>query len=114
MVIIYVLSIKDIIASSELLDGESAKRFFTNGISNIVVNHVVVDFSRVTKINRSFALQYLTNKHDMKEKKIIKEINQGKNIYKVFLMAEKNVYKTGQKTKDKREDTLMKKYYRFI
>lgn len=76
MVIIYVLSIKDIIASSELLDGESAKRFFTNEISNIVVNHVVADFYRVTKINHSFALQYLTNKQNMKGEKIIKEINQ--------------------------------------
>ncbi|MGD9673994.1 MAG: hypothetical protein AB7U98_11015 [Candidatus Nitrosocosmicus sp.] len=105
MVIIYVISIKDAISSSELLNGESAKWFFTNVISNIVVNTVVIDFSYVTRINHAFAMQYLTSKRDMKGKKIIKEINQGKNIYRLIHIAEKEI-EISQRSKGKREDTI--------
>lgn len=107
MTIIYAISIKNIIPSLELLDFEDAKRFFADQISKIIVDHIVIDFSGVKVMNRSFAVQYLICKQYMKEKKVIKEINVAKDICKVIQMAEKEIHKSGQKTKDKKKDPIM-------
>ena len=72
MSITYVISIKNVLSTPELLDSESAKQFFTNVMSEILVDHIVIDFSGVKQMNHSFALQYLKSKQDMSIKKFIR------------------------------------------
>ena len=107
MSIVCAISIKNILSSSELLDFEDAKRFFTDEISQIIVDYIVIDFSGVKVMNSSFAIQYLICKQNMKGKKVIKEIHLAKNICKAIQLAEKEIHKSGQKTKDKKKDPMM-------
>ena len=72
MSITYVISIKNVLSTPELLDSESAKQFFTNVMSEILVDHIVIDFSGVKRMNLTFALQYLKSKQDMSIKKVIR------------------------------------------
>ena len=67
MTTIYVISIKNVLSTPELLDSESANSFFTNVISNTLVNHIVIDFSGVKRMNLTFALQYLKTRYEYKE-----------------------------------------------
>ena len=94
MTTIYVISIKNVLSTPELLDSESAKQFFTNVISNTLVNHIVIDFSGVKRMNHTFALQYLKSKQDMSIKKVIKEICMSKNICRAMEIAQKELRKS--------------------
>jgi hypothetical protein len=78
MAILYVISIKNVI-SARLVSSNKVLDFFENELTNIVVDNVVVDFSGVESISRSFAYQYLTCKHQCKGKKI-REISVPSNI----------------------------------
>ena len=91
MTIIYVISIKNVLATSELSDSKSVKQFFTNVISEVLVDHIVIDFSGVKQMNHSFALRYLKNKQDTSIKKVIKEICISKNICRAMEMAQKEL-----------------------
>src|SRR5687768_1961382 len=91
MTIIYVISIKNVLSTSEFLDSKSAKQFFANVLHEIVINHIVIDFSGVKQMNHSFALQFLKSKQDMSTKKVIKEICISKNICKMLQVAQKEL-----------------------
>jgi anti-anti-sigma regulatory factor len=91
MTTIYVISIKNVLSIPELLGSESAKQFFTNVISNTLVNHIVIDFSGVKRMNLTFALQYLKSKQDMSIKNVIKEICMSKNICRAMEIAQKEL-----------------------
>lgn len=98
MTIIWVVSIKNIISSSsESLDGDGVKHFFSDEISKIIVDHVLIDFSEVKSLNDSFASQYLSSKDEFKGKKVIREINISENICKVFQTAQKEIEKSNRK-----------------
>lgn len=103
MVIIYVICIKDIVSSSELLDSENARYFFDDEISSLIVNYILIDFTGVELMNQSFALQYLTSKQYMNEKKTIREINLPENIYKTLQRAQKKMNKSKTRTEDKKK-----------
>lgn len=100
MTTIYVISIKSTI-SPELLGSDMAKLFFTDELSKIVVDYILVDFSQVKIMNHTFALQYLTSKHDIDRKKVIKAVNIPENIYWVFQAAQKIIEKSNRKNKYK-------------
>ena len=107
MTIIYVISIKNAVLASLLLGSECAKRFFADEISKIIVDHIVIDFSDVKVMNRSLAIQYLFCKQNMKEMKLIREINLSKNICRIIQTAEIEFYKFYQKTNVKRNDPIL-------
>ncbi|MDF0680249.1 MAG: hypothetical protein P0116_04725 [Candidatus Nitrosocosmicus sp.] len=99
---IYVISIKNVLSSHELLDSESAKQFFTNVISKILVNHIVIDFSGVKRMNQAFALQYLKSKQVMSIKKVIKEICMSKNICTAMEIGQKKLERSISKNANKK------------
>lgn len=95
MAIIYVISIKNII-STELSQGKEAKHFFEDELPNIVVKHILVDFSDVNVITGEFAYQYLDRKHKIKDKKMIREVNKSESICKVFIRVQKEIDKNSK------------------
>ncbi|CAN5621051.1 hypothetical protein BH23THE1_BH23THE1_17570 [soil metagenome] len=105
MTAIYVISIKSVI-SSELLGSDTAKLFFTDELSKIVVDHILVDFSQVKTVDHTFALQYLASKQDINRNKVIKAVNMAENIYGVFQAAQKEIEKSNQKNINKNNDFI--------
>ncbi|HET8794699.1 MAG TPA: hypothetical protein VFM31_12955 [Nitrososphaeraceae archaeon] len=103
MAIIYVISIKNALLTSDLSDSESAKLFFTNMISEIAVDNIVIDFSGVKQMNHLFALQYLKGKQSMSLKKVIKEICVPKNICQMIKVAQKEMDRSSRKSLYKKE-----------
>jgi len=91
MTIIYVISVKNVLSTSEFLDTESVQHFFSSLIPHIVVDHIVIDFSGVNQINHSFALGYLKSKQDISIKKVIKEIGMSKTISRAIEIAQKEL-----------------------
>ena len=90
MAIIYVISVKNVFSTSKLSSSKSAKQFLTNIISEIIGNHIVIDFSDVKQMNFPFALQYLETKQHLTLKKKIKEIGMSETVCQMFQMAQKN------------------------
>jgi anti-anti-sigma regulatory factor len=103
MTAIYVISIKNVI-SSELLGSDTAKLFFTDELSKIIVDHILVDFSQVKTMDHIFALQYLTSKQDIDRNKVIKAVNIPENIFRVFQAAQKEIEKSNRKNKNKNKN----------
>lgn len=93
---IYVISIKNVI-SPELLGSDTAELFFTEELSKIVVDHILVDFSQVKTMDHTFALQYLISKRDFNRNKVIKAVNMAENIYRVFRAAQKEIENINEK-----------------
>ncbi len=102
MAIIYVISVKNVLSTPELSGSKSAKQFFTNIISEIVVDHIVIDFSDVKQMNFPFALQYLETKQHLTLKKI-KEIGMSKSVCQMFQMAQKEIDQSSLKTLNNKE-----------
>jgi len=96
MTILYVISIKDVISPS-LVSSNKALDFFENHLSNIVVDNVVVDFSGVKSISRSFAYQYLTCKYQYKRKKL-REINVPSSINSILKLELQAMELSNQET----------------
>lgn len=103
MAIIYVISVKNVLSTSELSSSKSAKQFLTNIISEIVVDHIVIDFSDVKQMNFPFALQYLETKQHLTLKKKIKEIGMSKSVCQMFQMAQKEIDQSSLKPLNNKE-----------
>jgi hypothetical protein len=101
MTIVYVISIKNFISSPELFDATDVRSFFADEISKIIIEHIVIDFSKIESISHSFALQYLAIKNEFKGKKIIKEINLSENVCKIILKAQKDIDNSNKKDKNR-------------
>jgi len=73
------------VISSDLALRNTADSFF-DLIESKNANHIIIDFSNVQSISRSFAQQYLKRKHDTKKK--IDDINMPDNVRKMFEIVE--------------------------
>lgn len=102
---IYVISIKNVI-SSELLGSDTAKLFFTDELSKIAVDHILVDFSQVKTMDHTFAFQYLTSKQGFNRNKVIKSVNMSENIYRVFQAAQKEIENSKRKNNNKNKEII--------
>ena len=100
MTIIYVIFIKDAI-SSKLLTSKKALYLFEKELSEVVVDHLIIDFSQVESISHSFAYQYLVCKN--KSKKKIREINVHENICRVIKSAQQEIDTANRKIKIKKK-----------
>lgn len=89
-------------STSELSGSKSAKLFFTNIISEIVVDHIVIDFSYVKQMNFLFALQYLKSKQHLTLKKI-KEIGMSKSVCQIIQVAQKEIDQSALKPLNNKE-----------
>lgn len=79
------ISIKKAI-SPDLALRNSAKKFFKR-INRLAYDTIIVDFTRVTSITRSFADEYLNQKK--KSKKTILDANIPETVLKMFKVVEK-------------------------
>jgi hypothetical protein len=77
--------------------------FFKNELTNIVVDNVIMDFSGVKSISRSFAYKYLTCKHQCKGKKI-REISVPNNINEILKLELQTIELLNQVIVKKRND----------
>jgi len=73
--------------SNNLALRDSAKRLFDN-INKNVDQEIIVDFSNIVTISRSFTHEYIENKK--KTSKSIKEINMPMNVTKMFEIVNRN------------------------
>jgi len=87
---------KECVFNTRILDAKSDKHF-SCVISDLVVNHIVIDFSGVKQMSHSFSLKYLKSKKDRSPKKVIEEICMSKNICKMLQVTQKGLGRSSPK-----------------